>query len=398
MAIPLVLAGAAASIGVDGLRDAAGEALKLIDPARSWASPSLTHSLRKTMITSRIYIDGTIGMDPVVPDIIRSSHTLYTSLILNALQIDQLVSNGNTVGELLNTISTEHLQAPHLDTAELFQKFCGTEANYGSPSAGYKPPHGGQPTPSVTPEAQKYFGSALVKQDDTGHLPYGRMIEVEFRAPSAKKDDPSVKVNVLVQMLPYMIHPSIATEFVKLNATPGFFKRLNMWRAGELAFWRDFVFSMDIYSNRRRIARNDVDGVLNDYLNEQVRKDANTLMNLVGALLGKDPEKALKAGPDKRNVANSVLIFSEETVQRTKAEVGFDLHDAGDRGKYFRETYSMLIYVVDPMYNTVKLYMNGIRGVGTYTFDAFKAKGKNNEVVNLMAAIAAMTQGQAPRF
>lgn len=363
--------GVAVGTGISKLMDVA---LAVVDPESihdSASNISLTKHFKNTVLTSRIYIDGTLGQDPIVADIARAAQTTYASLIMNALQIDRLVSKTQSVRELLRTVSTEHFNETLVIAADGFAKFCGsTEAE--APTAG---------------------GANLVKSAETGSFPIGRVIEVEFRNPEAAGNAPGIKINLMVQIQPYQVSSQIVGEFIRLNASPSFSQRIMQWKAGEISFMKDLILGFDIYDRRRKLLRNDTSGVLTEFLRDQVRKDGTHFSQVLEAI-------AVGAGrrPPKRNIANTVLVFSEESVQRVKGEIGFDLHDPADRAKYFRETYAMLIYVVDPMYNSVKLYMQGIDGVGDYSFDMFKSKGKGNEVVDLLAAIREMDKGRAPRF
>lgn len=383
----------AAAAGATKLLEAAAVAFKPGGAADVAKNVSLTQYLSKTILVSRVYIDGAIAHDDVIPNIVRAGQTIYVSLILNALQLDRLVTKTASVKELLRTVSTEALCTEHVDLADKFALHCGLESavNVANENAASEDQSDDE-TPTMDDRTKRILNGKAVEADKSGMIPMGRQIEVELANPDHPKD-PGVKISLLIQMIPYLINAEITPEFIKLNARAGFLKRWLMWKAGEISFWKDFVFATDIFRNKRAVLKNDPDGVLADYLRDQAKKDRNVLGQIYDALAAggqtKDPN---------RNIANTVLIMSEDQVKRAKVDSGFDLHDSADRKRFFQQTYAMLIYVVDPMYNTVKMYMNGIAAVGEYTFDMFKPKGKSNDVVDLLSAVNAMSQGKAPRF
>ena len=234
------------------------------------------------------------------------------------------------------------------------------------------------------------YGKTGVGEEKENVLPYGRRVEFTIMVEAPQRPIP-VKVVLFVQMVPLLISPDLIGEFVKLKAKLSLLKRLTMWRAGEIKFWRDLVFQFDEFDRMKKVARADKEGVFTDFFRRTAMQSMGRAKNFRSAFK-KDPKRI------SRNLVNTVLIFSEQTIVRVKAETGFDLRDFSDRERYFRETNSMLIYIVDPMFNKVTLFMNGINGVGEYTFDMFKPKGKQNEVVDIIKAIGEMEANKAPRF
>lgn len=386
-----------AAAGVKQLMDVAGQVMDKSAAAWDTLNPALTRHLSSTILTSRVYVDGNIALEDVTPNIARAAQTIYASLILNALQMDQMVDGIRPVKEMLKSVATENFSLAE-DTAELFASYCGLEAADDSD----------KDKPKIAPATDeemdlKYNRDSaqsrlpqlakgqVLAPDSSGHFPMGRMVEVTLKNPIVP-NSPTITINLLVQMFPYIVKPSLAPEFLKLNATPGMLQRWLQWRAGEIKFWRDFVFHVDLLEKKRNVFRSDTSGILYEYLSDQLKKDTKSIQALFKALTEAKPERS------GRNIANSVMIFSEDTVMRVKADTGFDIHRASDRSRYFRQTYTMILYVVDPMYNKVTMYMNGVDAVGEYTFDDFKPKGKSNDVVDMLKAIQSMNQGRAPRF
>lgn len=391
--------------GLNALMNAAALAMAAKGILDDSQKNSLSAYTRDTQVSSRVYIDGVIAPDEVTPNIVRAAHSLYVSMILNALQLSKMVSNTHTVKENLKVIATEGVHTAHEDLGSSFGAFCGTESITsdvaeldGMTKDEHEAAKRERERAKWVQEDKEYekerkrlpsLTSKPIAMDDSGTIPQGRIVEVTFQNPENPQHEATV--NLLIQMYPYIIKPTLSVEFIKLNALPSLLQRYTQWRAGEIKFWRDLILHMDLIANKRKVMVNDSDNLLYDYLNTQFKKRRRSIISFWNALTS-----GQKSG--ERNIANSVLIFSEETVARAKVEVGFDLHNANDRSTYFDHTFSMMIFVVDPMYNRVTLYINGIESTGTYTFDQFKPKGRGNDVGDLAKILEAVSKGGAPRF
>lgn len=402
----------AAGTAATALITAARHVLDLARQARE-AGDRFTHSLpefnRQTNIVSRVYIDGNIAEDPVTPEVVRACQTLYLSWILNALQLQRLVTNSKTVREMLSVVSTEGLMDDHVDLAAAFEADVWGGIDKGGAHAGIgiggntAGVHVGPDGVGVTVrdrdgrEFDRTFkgreeieagshgvGSKDITPAPDGLVPAGRLLEVTLTNPENQKL--SVTMSLLVQMMPYIVPASLATQFVTLNANPSWRQRYMQAKAGEISWGKDFLLQLDLNEQRRKAVRDDKDDVLADFMRTQVSKDTSLFSSLIGN------------GNANRNIANTVLVLDAETVRRAKQEVGVDLFKESDRKRYFMSTYTMLIAIVDPMHNVVTMMYRGLDSVGTYNFSQFKPKSKQGDVVDLIQAMNMFNQGRVPKF
>ena len=190
----------------------------------------------------------------------------------------------------------------------------------------------------------------------------------------------------------------LSVEFIKLDSRPGLWKRSTMWKAGEISFWKGFVLGITDLERQREIMKKDKDNTFKEYKSINMKKRVRFFKQFLSMIFMESKVSEREYQKNSKNIANSVLVLAENSVKQCKAETGFDLHNKMDRFNYFSRTMSMLIYVVDPMYNRVTLYMNGIDDVGNYTYEQFKPKGKNSDVVNILKAIQELNADKAPRF
>jgi hypothetical protein len=225
----------------------------------------------------------------------------------------------------------------------------------------------------------------VVELDGNNHIPAGKMLEITLTNP----DNPlsNTTINLIVQLAPYLIPAQIAVEFLTKDASPSFSQRIMQWRTGEISFWRDVVALSDVHNRRERLRRMDPTGVVSAAIDKQTAGRAGVLHNL-------NKDKANRS----RNIANSVLIFSKETVQHAKADCGIDITDPIVRQEYFATSFVMIMVVVDLLYDRVTFYYNGLDDEATFSFDQIKLKNKGDNGLDLVAVMNALGQGRSPKF
>jgi len=417
MGIPAGLATAAASMpGVialfENVMNLFSKGHKILSNTADSGVVSLPAYTKPLRLLSRVYIDESVANNPVITDVIKSVHTQYAAFVLTALQMNQFVKEGISVQDMLRVVATEDNQTHESVVEGLFgSKTSALEAGKVPPFIKPPKPDEERPNPvppfikppkSEPPKASPVppFIKPVVKPPEpkgntqvTGkivslsgdpHIPSGKLLEITLVNP--ENPNASVTLNLMIQLAPYIVPQQISVEFLVKDAIPTMYQRFLMWKTGEISFWRDFVAMGDVVDRRNRLRRMDPTGVIDSVLNKQAKSRQRVFGNI-------NRDKAEKA----RNIANSVLIFNRETVQRAKADFGFDLSNSSAREKYFATSFAMIIVVVDPLYNQVTFYYNGLDDTATFSFDQMAPPSKGGGL-DLVSVMNALNQGRAPRF
>ena len=342
------------------------------------APKSVTEFNKKASIESRVYLDSLIANEPVIHSLLTSLQNLYTAHIMNALQLNEYVSDTHKVSDNLSIIATEdRADDPELYNNLLndFSEFVGMESNL----IGLEDNNGAS-------SDKKGGNTDRVKIEDPPTpktpLPEGRQISVTMTAQN--KD--SMKINLMIVLKPYYVKQELVKEMIKLDMNPDIMKRYYQWRVGEISFMRDFVFQIDQIKQRIRTVQSDDSKTLFDYIDTQTLKGRKRLMDYLKFF---DSKKAMSS-----NVANTILVFSEDAVKRAKADTGFDLHKKEDRNSYFNRIYAMFICIIDPMYNKVSLYIHGYDNGATYSYSDFTTRSK--DVGDIKTIIETLAQNRMP--
>lgn len=358
------------------ITNAAKTVLDAVGNLNDLSKNSLTAYARPTTIVSRVYIDGLVYQESVISSVLKAIHTLYASFIINALQMNRLVTESKTVRDMLNIVSNESV---YRDIASDFELF-GTKASL----EGH--PLREQLAADKDRESDRNNTSGELVSLADGSTPTGKLIKVTLTNP--KNKEASITLNLLVQLAPYKVPEEYAYKLITMDALPSIFHRFYQWQAGEISFWRDFIFQMDIVNERRKALFNDKDGVLSDYLEKQGENKIKLWDNI-----SKDPNDR------KRNLASTVLIMSTQSILRAKIETGIDFNDKADRERFFINSLAMMVVVIDTSYNHITMYFNGMDEVGTYTFDQFIAASKKGDsALDLISALSSFAKGNTPRF
>lgn len=216
-------------------------------------------------------------------------------------------------------------------------------------------------------------------------LAVGELYNIQLRDPNHPKA--SVTVPLMIQMTPIGVPFRVAPRFIDGLVSPSLWQRWTMMTAGEIEFFRDFIGQRDRL--KQKISHTDSESIqaLKTFLSTIHKKDNYSLA---------DVASNRSTGSMSQNLANSVMVFSEDTVRQAYADSGINLHNDDDRKRYFASTYTMIIAVLDPAFGDVSVYINGIDGKMTFKYSAFKPNDKKFDPVDLVAAMQALGSGKTP--
>lgn len=389
-----------------------GELYQTVVQADRWTTASLTRYTKDTQVIGRVFIEKKVAEDEIINPLLGVLNQMYVSLVLSALQLDQMVTKTKRVRDLIQLVSTEQWQ----DAADLIQKEFGVdrrqqllaimEEGIWKPGMQVKFPgetgyhefsQEERQTPILTPaieaeeddkkddKSKKYGAQGRVVALDQSNqkLISGRVLEVTFHAPTGQ----SIQANIMVQLVPQVLATDTASGFLQLNFSSSFWRRLKQVRAGEIRFFKDFILAFDQIEMHRKALQADKNGALARLLS---RRQSN-LFKYFRAVVGIDPEN--------HNSANSILVVDQTTFDAACDQAGVNFNSVSDRNAFFRKSFTMMVVVVNPLYTNVTMYMNGIDAVANYSYKAITAGSSGDKKdFSLMEIMAAMNRNTAPRF
>lgn len=344
---------------------------------------SLPERAKASSIISRVYVDESIQDEEIMVPLIGSLNQIYVGYVMTVLGMESYIADGYTVRELNKLVTSESLD----DTVEFIRKGFGDISMEDKPSVDpdawdwdTDPRKEGKDGAGRRSGDVKGGAGAVDLTSKEQALIAGRLVEVMV----ATKAAGSVPVRVYVQLVPRLVDREVAGGFVGLNLDPSIERRMRQVSTGEIGFWRDFVFSLDRIKSLKKSLQHDKTGDLRDMLERQNNGLLKYWLNLSRL-------------EDNYNAASSVLIISKEQLRREMAEAN-SRFTFKDQQNFFNKSFMMMLCVVDTDYNTVDLYIHGIKGRGSYSFQEINKVGSSSQGVDLKEIMSLMSHGNMVRF
>lgn len=396
-----------------------GTVSQLLDFARraqetqhKYMTPSLTQYTKTTNIMSRVYLEESILRDEICPALFGTMNQIYTSYILSAFNLDTLCANGRTVQEMFQAVGTEHLDILR-EIKNTFGKSNYTFSNENTivdlEPMSQRLPVGRLIELSMTGAVALDTHSADVSTSqqrtdnhgsETARDKDGQDVGKNHSDSEGTTSSSSVstrntttestysfKAYLYVQLIPYVLQPDVVKGYVSANFDPPISSRWLQFKAGEISFWNDFVFTHDLIKKQSDILRKDRSGIISEMMNKNRGRLARWLLGVT------------HIRPVSHNTANSIMICSKEAFDQACADSHLDFRNPAQRQAFFTKTWSMILCVVDQHYNTVDMYFNGLDVKGTYSFEMINHVGtKGSDNNTLKDFMTAFSRGLSPKF
>lgn len=355
-----ILVSHAVAAGVGALLRANGVLDNVIELIKEGATgpQSVTNKSRSAMINSRAFIDDNLRSDPkILKTTLSVAHSFYCGMILQCLQLDKMVASGKTIQSTIGAVSTEDRKL-YIDQESRVH------------NAIYDLPH-----PSLEDLKTVKSGRAVITEDKL--LPFGKIIDLDFDIPvgitlSDGKVEPAKStliVPLLVRVSPYYINDYAALAIFGERTNAGVYKRFIQWRTGEIKFLKDFILNNDVFLRSKKAMIRDKSKGYEEY---------NRMVNEKNVRFAQHIQEIFCNKTTSSNIANSIFVISEDTVQMIRSESGINMKNISDVQRFFKMSYSMMLFILDPAYEIVTLYLNGWGDPIEYSYkdmDIFKSKG-----------------------
>lgn len=344
---------------------------------------SLTEYTKKTLISSRAYIEDSIVREDGMLPIMKFVNHLLGGFVFTAVGLSNMVAGGRTVRDMAAMISTED-----------FHQFLDViKEKFGDKNV--KVIAGMEDVIQIARDVKDNLeDDDTEKGSDKGNsaketeleqaLFTGRLVEVKI----ADGKGGSVPLYFYVQLAPFTTPTNVLEEFISKNFPPSMSSRWAKFKAGEISFWKDFIFESDLVAKRAKALKADKEGILREM--EDRKKTQITKAAAAMAPIAKR----------NHNSASSIIVISRRTIDRIMKDEGLDYRRYDTRQKIMSGCMAMMLVVFDPNYETVDIYFNGLQNPGKYSVEQIKESvGKGSkDTVDMKTLMTMFTAGQAPRF
>lgn len=211
--------------------------------------------------------------------------------------------------------------------------------------------------------------------EKVNNLAVGNVIDVTI-----SEDGKDAVVPVTIRLRVASMPADTMVQTLAVGGTDVTFRsRWRAWRAGEIGFWSDFVMQMDRVDAHRAA----------------MMKDESGYYKTVYARAAKNSAASVMAGGPSLGTASAILVLDVKTAADLERRIGGQLSNFKTRQGIFGHTYSMLMIVVDPDWESVTIYTRGIEMASKLTKNDIKSAGKSDSK-ELMDILKSYQLGKAP--
>lgn len=175
---------------------------------------------------------------------------------------------------------------------------------------------------------------------ELSNLSVGKMLSVEITDGLHKASIP-ISIRLMASSLPTASLIHILSHGSKDNS---FKERYHAWKSGRIAFIRDLCLCQDLIDIHRKNLMADKDGI---YSNLVKRQRGNQISTLVSG----NPSVA---------TASNLIIMTSDSVAQLELRLDGKMSDFHIREKVFKDTYIMIMAVIDKQWDRVTFYHRGI--------------------------------------
>ena len=326
---------------------------------------SLTEQSKDSIVNTLVYIEENLINEDITENLVSFLNQMCIGYILTALNAQSYVSSSKTVRDLLKAVSTEE----YVDSIDVIKNNFGIEDLNNKPVISME-----AGVISIEPKAQKLFS--------------GRVVELNLRVPDGGEIN-TVTILVYVQLIPILMPSNIIQGFVQLNSQlPSYIKKMQS-KAGVIRYWKDYLLAINRLKKEKELVLKDKSGGLDAMMRRKDNSIYKWVTNNVSYVLG---------GTKNANSANAIIVMEKPTFEAVCREHNIKFDNYVSRNKFFKDSFTMMMVVVDTMYNIVKIYFCGLESVGEYTFNNVSKSSSPSSGDNLKDILTAFSQNSAPRY
>lgn len=314
-----------------------------------------------------------------LPDLLNTVTSIYSGYFLQAVAMMTRVNDIEVI-RILDSLNPDRdssgflLQGRHT-VVENIDNMLSSTYKYSLPTRRFA-------LEASDDEASPMIGNENYKTIyETANLAVGKLINVAITVSGKDGECKTVNIPVSVRLSPALLNDeSLVHIFTHRKEDTGIVERYHSWRAGRISLISDMIFCEDLIREYRRAAIKDKTGTLN----EIVRRVNNARSF---GLLTKNPSLA---------VASNIYVLSKSSAQAIEGKIGQRFNNAKGREKILENTYAMIVAIVDPEWEQVTFYFNGIPQPSTMSVRSMKsAKAKGPDISDVMRSLL---EGKAPTF
>lgn len=210
-------------------------------------------------------------------------------------------------------------------------------------------------------KTQVSTGDEMKSLHESVNMSIGKVYNVTL-----KRNGQEATVPVSIRLISNVIPTSMLKELFTSRAAfdMDWKERFHGWRSGRLALWNDLILHNDLMDKRWK-------GVIRDQTDVMREINKRSSGNLISGMLG---SKA------SIGTMTNIAIIAQSTMEEVEYELGGRMSNTKIRSAVFDSTNLMLLLVIDPQSEMVKLYTRGVNLPSVLSFKDMSAAKKKGDM------------------
>ena len=206
--------------------------LKIFKAITKGSEVSLSSFAREAIISAPVFIQDSIQGDEIIPSLSGNLMNYYGSFILLAFNLDQNISDSYTIRDMITRVSSsrESFSNSYYNTKDISKLFSTHNPKLVLESSSDKE--------LTTPVGIKSMFTT------------GRILNIDFNI--GEKQSKKITIKLFINFLNRVLSTSFMNNMFELAYKDKKYRFLK-YKAGEISFWKDFVFGLDYVRKQEKL-------------------------------------------------------------------------------------------------------------------------------------------------
>lgn len=341
---------------------------KVARAIRNNQSSSLVEYTEATRMRPLALVDEELRHQEIMPTILQTALSMFCGYLLQAVALD---NQSVTVNAIKRIDKFNPRRSVRENANGAFANLVGSAEQYR-----HKLPDA--VSISVEDNAVLMSGKDDIKRiTEDSNLAVGKILEIVL-----SEGDHKVTIPVTVTLGVLTANRSAISSV--LSVSGGALTLSERWegfKGGELRFWKDLVFGMDLVDKHRGAILKDKSGL---YKELSRRRTGNFISQVL-------------SGQASVGDISNILVLSKATMRSIEREIGYPISSAKCRDRLFSITSAMILMVVDMENHGLTIWHRGFDGPSELSFKEIKNSSKGGDL-NITDIVRAYSSMQSPSF
>jgi len=233
----------------------------------------------------------------------------------------------------------------------------------------------------ISLEAKSDKRMVEVNADISRKIATAKVIQLKVRE---KKSKTKVSIPILIRINPAFTPPDVLDGILGVTKMRhALLTRIDDLRAGNITFFKDFIFNRDLIKEHQKLLMKDNTGLYSEVsgkVNHAMARYAKTGLKGYGAFY-------------------NMAIISDTDLKRIERAIGGSLEKKRNRDKLFNKNYITMLVVMDTQWERATFYIRDMDSYSTTSFDSLiDVSNKTSESKDLMSILKSFSNQNGAVF